>query len=342
MDKAISKRNLIIGSVAFALIFILLVVFVDWRTVFERGQGLNPASLGTAVLMLVSGYILFAIRWHVLLVGNPRFRSSFHASNAGNLINLLLPLRPGDAARILMMAVTENISSINVTTSVIIEKWYEQIMRIAALGGAIVFGVGLEVSTLTISGSLVYLGLAFWVLILLMRHQIWVRLHAPAYLAKIPKVKPEKAEEWTATLLEGLSRLVRLRSQIWVFIWSVGCWAAFAGFHYFTLTAIFPEIPTGQALGITFGSLALVPPSATTFPGFFQASLIIPLVLAGFDRQLLETYAIILNIIEIFVVVFMGIWGVIMIGIPIRHLLKVSVSAEEKSENSETDIAAGT
>lgn len=339
MNQAVSKRSIYIGAAGFALIAVLLVIFVDWGTVSERSRSINLYLAATGALLLAVGYILFAVRWHLLLVGKPRFSSSFHASNAGNLINLLLPLRPGDAARILMMAFTDRVSAINVTTSIIIEKWYEQIMRSAALGGAIVFGAGLELTALTIAGSAAYLVVVFLGMVLLAGHQDWVRQRFPRYLAKIPKVAPEKAEAWTTTLLEGLSSLVRLRSQIWPFVWSVVCWAAFAGFHFLTLLAIFPDIPTGQALGITFGSLALVPPSATTFPGFFQASLIIPLAVVGFNRDLLETYAIILNISEILVVVGLGIWGVLRIGIPLKRLLEVSVAAPAPSGTS-TDTAS--
>ncbi len=334
MVATLSKRKLMIGVGAILLALLLLSIFIDWQTVLEDIHAADPNWMAAAALFLVLGYVIYALRWHVLLIDKPRFAWTFHASNAGNLVNLLLPLRPGDAARILMLGTKDHMSPINVTTSIIIERWYEQIMRIAALGGAIVFGVGLEVSSLTIAGSLLYLVIVFWGMIFLVRHKEWVCTTAPRYLAKIPKLSTLKAEEWTSTFMEGMSQLTQLRSQAWAFVWSLICWVAFGAFHYATLRGLFPQLALSQALGITFGSLALVPPSATTFPGYFQASLIIPLALVGFNRYLLDTFAIVLNIIEILVVLVLGIWGVVKIGVPLKRLLEISAANSDAQDTS--------
>jgi hypothetical protein len=59
----------------------------------------------------------------------------------------------------------------------------------------------------------------------------------------------------------------------------------------------------------------------------FQASLIVPLALVGFDRSLLAAYALVLNLAEMTVILALGAWGMLQTGIPLRRLLDVSLAA---------------
>jgi hypothetical protein len=73
-------------------------------------------------------------------------------------------------------------------------------------------------------------------------------------------------------------------------------------------------------LGISLGSLALVPPSASTLPGIFQVSMVAPLALMGYDTALLTSYSLVLNTITLIVVILLGIWGTLASGLTLRQL----------------------
>ena len=69
------------------------------------------------------------------------------------MVNVLLPGRPGDPVRVLLLAGNTGAPVFGVTSSVVIERWYEQIMRLAAFGGALIYGAGAHASSLTAIGS---------------------------------------------------------------------------------------------------------------------------------------------------------------------------------------------
>lgn len=332
----LSRRTLLLGILGTIVLVVVLAFLVDWENVLRQIQHANPRYLFIGVGLLLLGYIAYAIRWHVLLLDKPHYRSTFHAANAGSMINLLLPLRPGDATRIFMLGKTEPAALINVTTSIVVERWYEQALRVAALGGALVFGVGLQVSTYTVLGSIAYLLVVFGAMVLMMRQRVWVQAHIPGWLARLPRMDEARANKWIATLLEGMMAMAKLHLQGKAIFWSLVCWGLFWAYHYVILVSLQPNLPIEEALGLSLGSLALVPPSATTLPGVYQVSLIVPLALIGYDRSVLAPYAILLNVIEMVVVMALGMWGVMRADVSVRQLLGLSLLDAAREGSGET------
>jgi uncharacterized protein (TIRG00374 family) len=321
MKSRISTSSLVMSGIAIIIVFVLLAYFIDWEIVFDQLQNANHGYLSLGIILLVFGYIVYTGRWHVLLLEKPKFIWTFHAANVGNMVNMLLPLRPGDAVRVLMLGKRDVNSLINCATSIVVERWYEQIMRAAALGGAIIFGVGIKVSSLTIIGAAGFLigmlGVMFW----MVQKQTWIKTHIPIWIGRIPRMEEESVQEWIGTLLDGLTNMSKFHIQGQVLIWSVVSWALFWGYHYLFLLAINPTTGIQEALGLSLGSLALVPPSATTLPGVYQASLILPLAVVGYDRNLLASYAIMLNLVELIIVMALGIWGTTSNGMTFGQLV---------------------
>ncbi len=307
----------------------LLAILVDWPMTLAQIRWANPVLLGYGIVLLALGYATYAIRWQVLMVDGPDFRWTWHAANVGSLVNMLLPLRPGDPARVLMLSGRERFSLIRVTTSIVVERWYEQIMRIAALGGAIVFGVGMQVSLITILGSAVYLVGMIGVMVWMVRRRDWVEAHLPGWIERLPRITEGQARHWIGQLLDGLEGMMQVRSQGLALFWSIVSWALFWGFHYTLLLAIQPEMGVEWALGLSLGSLALTPPSATTLPGIYQVSLIVPLALIGYPRGLLASYAVLLNAIELVVVITLGLWGTLQTHVSLGGLIELTIRKPE-------------
>ena len=82
----------------------MLGTLVDWPAVLELLANANGYLLAASTLFLVIGYFFFAIRWRYLLKNIPGLSAVFHTGNVGNMVNTLLPMRPGDAIRVLLLS----------------------------------------------------------------------------------------------------------------------------------------------------------------------------------------------------------------------------------------------
>ena len=235
MKFQIPWKSLLGSVLVVALLALLFAFFIDWQTVARQLKQVTLLSLAFASLLLILGYIAYAIRWRLLLKNIPDFSPTFHAANAGNMANTLLPLRPGDAARIFVLGSGESIPLLQVTSSIVVERWFEQIMRLASFGGAIVFGAGSAVSSGTILGSIAFLSASLLMMIWMIQRQEFVLRKFPSWLARIPRLSEEQARQGLANLINGLAGVASIRDLALVLCWSVVAWTFFWGFHYLCL-----------------------------------------------------------------------------------------------------------
>lgn len=284
--------------------------------------------------MLIAGLILFAVRWIVLLGNAPGFRETFNASNIGHMFNLILPFRAGEAVRIFMLGKTTNISYAEVTSSVVVEKLIEQIMRITAIGGAIVFGLGLDVSIFSFFGAFLFLALAFTFLVWMVKNQGAVIERWPSKLARLPRVREERIHQILADIIRGLSSISSSRQLILVVGLTILTWMFFWAFYYIALLGLGVEYSTLQRLAISLGALGLAPPSASTLPGFYHASIVAPLVAVGFAEVTLTAYTVLLHAIKMFWMILFGLWGCFQERASILDVFKRITGGREKKSAS--------
>jgi hypothetical protein len=117
---------------------------------------------------------------------------------------------------------------------------------------------------------------------------------------------------------------------------SVLAWALFFGYHYLVLLALDVSLTTEQMLLLTFGSLAMVPPSAPTLPGIFHAQIVIPFAALGFASSDLTAYSIVLFAFETLWIVAFGVLAMASSGslysISLRTRRLIPAPAEAHSE----------
>jgi uncharacterized protein (TIRG00374 family) len=315
-----SSKGMALFSALLLVFLLLLATLVDWPEVIDMLAKANGYALAASMLLLLIGYIFYAIRWRYLMKDIPHLTAVFHTANVGNMVNTLLPLRPGDAIRILLLCSKGPPPALMVASSIVVERWLETILRLAALGGAFIFGAGAAVSCLTIIGSLAFLAISFLFMVWLVRQREKALSVIPPWLGRLPRLKEEDARRWLENLIDGLSGVSSLRRLFVALVYSVITWTFFWGFHYLSLLALHPGLTNEQLLGISLGSLGLVPPSATTLPGIFQVSMVAPLALMGYNTALLTSYSLVLNTLTLIVVVLLGVWGTFASGLSLRQL----------------------
>lgn len=308
---------IILGATA-----VLLILFVDMAAVYQELRRAQPVYMLAASLFLLAGLACFALRWRFLLRNQPGFWHTFHAANIGHAGNMLLPGRVGEPARIVVMGQDDSVSYTEATSSFVVERLFEQMMRLLALATAVTLGSGITITPGTVGVSLLLLASMFSLIFWLVRNREITHRKGTAVLSKLPRVTPEKADRWLNDVLDNLQYVSSLPHTAQAIGWSLLSWLCFWAFFYVVLLALGDQIPAADRLPISIGALALSPPSAATQPGLFHGSVVIPLTAVGFDRNLLTAYAILLHIIEMFWIVLLAIVGLWRTGVSVTAVMR--------------------
>jgi len=320
-EKTNQNTKRILGMLVIILVIaVLFFLLVDLQAVFQQLKAADQRLLVAASIMLILGLAAFALRWVALLEYKPGLLFTFHASNMGHAGNIIFPFRAGEAIRILVMGTDESVSFTEATTSVVVERLFEQLMRLLTFGAAILVGLGLQLSAGAVISGIAFLILGFGTIAWLVSNQEFTLDKGSRLLAKLPRVNEDKARKSISDLLENLTGVSKPRRFAIILLWSVTTWVFFWAFFYLTLLSLGDIFSSEQRWAISLGAMALSPPSAPTQPGIFHASIVLPLSAIGIDTEALTAYAILLHILEMFWMIGLGIWGLIATGSSLSSL----------------------
>ncbi|GIK58899.1 MAG: flippase-like domain-containing protein [Chloroflexi bacterium] len=149
-----------LGIVVVALVA-LAVAFVDVAAIYQELRRARPVYMLASSLFLLAGLACFAFRWRFLLQNKPGFWHTFHACNIGHAGNILLPGRVGEPARIVVIGQEETVSYTEATSSFVVERLFEQMMRLLALATAVTLGSGIKPTPGAIGGGVLFLAVMF-------------------------------------------------------------------------------------------------------------------------------------------------------------------------------------
>jgi uncharacterized protein (TIRG00374 family) len=316
--------------VVIGAIVALFVWFVDLAAVGQVLQTAVYPLLLLASLLLILGMLFYALRWRLLLGNKPTLLQTFHASNIGHAGNIVVPARAGEAMRIVVLGRGGAVSYTEATSSFVVERLFEQLMRLLALVAAVAVGAGIELSPGSILGGVAVLVVAFAGIQWLVQRRERVLLRWPAWFAKLPRITEDGARRSLVDLLDNLTAVSEPKHLAKVMGASLLAWGCFWGFFYATLLALGDGFPASDRLAVSLGALALSPPSAPTQPGIFHASVVVPLAAVGFDEVTLTAYAVLLHILEMVWMIGLALWGLGQMGLSVRVLLR----SEKSSVNS--------
>lgn len=319
-NKANNILRLAVLVLAIVIIIVLFVILVDIAEVVAQLSDADPLFIAAASAAFIVGLVAFAARWRALLGNKPTLLFTFHASNLGHAGNIIIPFRAGEVIRIFVMGNNESISYTEATTSVVVERLFEQLMRLLTFGLAILLGLGIKISIGSAAGGVCLLILGFGAIAWLVNNQDFTLDKGSKLLGRLPRVKEENARTSLSDLLANLQSISRPRQFAVILFWSVITWSFFWAFFYLTLLALGNTSPIEQKLTLSLGALALSPPSAPTQPGIFHASVVLPLSALGADPEMLTAYAILLHIQEMFWVIGFAIWGLVATGLSLSSI----------------------
>jgi uncharacterized protein (TIRG00374 family) len=316
----LSARRILGVIIGIAVIIAIFLLLVDLGEVIQELESADPRYLLLASAAFLAGLVAFAARWRALLNYEPSLIFTFHASNLGHAGNILLPFRAGEAIRVLVMGTDTEVSLAESTSSFVVERLFEQLMRVLAVLGAVLIGVGLETSAEAIIGGLLFVVLGFAAILYLTTHPDFTLSKGARLLAAIPRVSEERAHQATADLLANLSSIAHPRRFAIALGWSLLSWSLFWLFFFITFRALNTNLPVQDQIAISLGALAISPPSAATQPGLFHASVVAPLSAVGFDAELITAYAVLLHILEMIWLIILAIWALLATKISLSEI----------------------
>jgi uncharacterized membrane protein YbhN (UPF0104 family) len=304
---------LILALLVIVVIGVLFAWRVDLRAVAAQLRGARLRYLAGASMLLVSGLLLYAVNWRWLLGGRAPLTAIFHAANIGHAANILLPLRLGEAARVAALARAGAVAAGASASSVVVERLLLQVMRLGALGAAVMVGVGLPFNPLSAGVAVLFLAAAVAGVLALRKWRGPLLARLPRLVARLPRVSEARAGAVLASLLDGLDVAAtpgRLAGALGLTALS---WACFLGFDALVLQALPLPFSAGERMTLAFAALALAPPAAPAQPGVYHASVVAPLVLLGFAETSLTAFAVLLH--ALMMLWMLGLGGVGLVGL---------------------------
>lgn len=334
--------GLTIGALAL-IVAAALVAGLDLPTL---GAALARADYRTIPVMLFFGVLALAVRaarWRLFLDGRLSLATSFHISNIGYLFNNLLPLRAGEAARLLLAAAkTPPVPVMTSISTILLERSIDLVFVFLLLGVALAL---LPVGDVVSVGGLALAGAAAAGLLLLFisaRRPAWV-LSLIAWLqARIPALARLPIADQAARFLDGLTSLTAPRALLWALIWTALAWACSTASSAALLFGFFGAVDVPAVL--LFSALSTLAVSAATAVAYtpagvgpYHASVIVALTIAGLTEPegAPLAYAIVLHGANLLMYIALGLIGLANEGVTLGEMLtrmRASISASPVKE----------
>lgn len=315
----VSKRSLIILALVTAVLLLAMFWLIDVKAVMRTLQTADFRWLAAGSFFLLLGLVFFTLRWRLLMGNKPPFALTYLAAGLGNTANMLTPTRLGEPLRILMLGQTTEVTYTEATTAFALERLMEQIMRVLWFGLAILVGARLELSPLMVGAAVASLILPFALSSWAISHRETILRVLPPKLARLPRLEEAAARRSLSRTLDNLQIIARPKQQILAWTWSLLTWATYTLFYIAILAAI--AYPAGKRLPVALAAMALSPPTATTMPGLYQASIALPLSLLGLNADLLAAFSILTQLLEFIWFGLLAVWGMLRAGLSWKTVL---------------------
>jgi uncharacterized protein (TIRG00374 family) len=262
--------------------------------------------LAPAFVLLAFTVLLRAVRWHSLFAAKsrPPLREVLGALLVGYFFNNLLPLRAGEAARVLALKRRAGSSRAEAGATVVVERAYDVLsllvlLFVAApllpavswLGAAAVFAAAVAVA---IAATIV--------VVAVYGERPLLAMLRP--LRRVAPVSEERLERVAVSAVGGLAGLRNPRIAVAAFVWTTLSWLALAA----SCAALLAGFNTGLStediilaglLVVIATNLALVLPSSPAAIGVFEAATLVALGAYGVSDSVALSYALVLHALNL-------------------------------------------
>jgi glycosyltransferase 2 family protein len=262
----------------------------------------NPAWLAPALPVLGLAVFLRVLRWRYLFAPatRPSVKEVTSAYLIGQFFNNVLPLRAGEAVRIVALSRRAKGSRGETTATVVLERVYDVLILLAllfvlapwlphvswlgaaALVAAVVFATfGAAIVILAIYGDRP-------LLFLLMPLRI------------IPAIRPERIAVAASNLGRGLAAVRGIRSGLIAVVLTASSWVVMGiSFWLIALAFPLPHPPLAGILVVIATNLVQILPSAPAAVGVFEAATLVAFASYGASHSVALPYAVVLHLVNV-------------------------------------------
>ena len=320
----------VLGIVLTVACLVLGAYVVDWRRMLQVIAGADLGLIGMASLCQGVTFFLFSLRWRQLIaVDNPPPTPRiFNFLMIGYLSNAVLPARPGDIIRAVLLRQAFGISFSYGLASIVAERLFD-VLAICSLGMIVSFTVVLPPLVLSGLYSLgaTGLGLAGALVVL-----TWRRVSIGRLADRLPAVFQYSSVRFLAEWVERFSSALRIlyspaRLSISILLTCLG-WGMLALSFMILINAFQLEIPPAAALlVIAATNLGAVIPSSPGALGIYHFMAVIALSVWRVDTSTAVAFAIAAHAISIALHIAFGLVCAWIEGIGMRRLTGLAQNA---------------
>ncbi len=285
-------------------------------------RGLNPGRswralrssdylwLAPAVAVLALAMGARALRWRSLFAPGrrPPLGAVANAMMLGYLYNNILPARPGEVARVLVLSRRSECQPAEIAGTAVLERVYD------VVGILIVFFAAAPwlphvawLGPAAIVAGVLALAIAGAALILARYGDRALRL-ALRPLARLPRFGEERAERTARELGEGLSGLRDPRVALAGLCWTVAAWLLTALLAYTVTLAFHLHLPFASGVLVTVAiGLAMILPSPPAAVGVFEGAALLALNVYGLPYSTALPFALVLHLVNFVPFILVGV-----------------------------------
>src|SRR5258708_11573150 len=246
---------------------VLLFSLIDLHGLLDKLSHADLRFVLLAMACTAASCFFRAVRWQAMLGSEISFRNIFHTENISYLLNSLLPLRVGEAARIVIICRSKNqraSTALEALSTVVLWRVLDTLIVVVLLGLVL---PALDVPEVVKAGSytMLTLGLAAVVVLLVgaFARQWLIRLATAILKRLLPEALTTRLINWLDNFLSGLVVLRNPRRLFAVVAWTGGVLVGYLWVFNPAFWGLLASPPFGRGVvSHDFGSVCLLLPSS--------------------------------------------------------------------------------
>jgi uncharacterized protein (TIRG00374 family) len=299
-ERGNALRSLVAAVVTVGFAY-LAVRNVDFGELEQSLRETDYWWLVPAFATLTLAFFIRVLRWRLLFspTTRPPVWPTTQALLVGHFFNYVLPLRAGEAARVVALHSLRRLSRAEAAATVVVERFFDVLALLLLLFVALPWFP--EVRWLRAAGVLalaLMLGLAAVVVLLRMYGERPLRfVLRPLARSRFLLRHMDRAVE---NLMQGLVALRSARLGLVAFAWTVASWLVLAVSFWLVMLAFDLDLaPAAGLLAVIATGLSLVIPSAPAAVGVFEAAALVALVAYGVPQARGLSYALVVHALNV-------------------------------------------
>jgi len=303
-------RLLYVAIVLVTLLFSYLALSqIDFARAWRALKSSDYVWLIPALAAWGLGNVARAMRWRSLFaIGRrPPLGPVLNATMVGYFYNNILPVRAGEAARVVVLRQRSSASAVEIVGTVLIERVYDLMTVLVIFFAAEPWlpHVGwLKAAAI----AAIVLAAAIGVVVIVLARYGERPVHLVLRpLRRVPVLSDARLERAASELAHGLSGLRRGSIALEALAWTLAAWLLSAVCAYFVILAFHLDVPFLCAVLVVVAvGLSMIVPSPPAAIGVFEGAALVALDVYGVSYSAALPYALVLHAVNFIPFVLIG------------------------------------